>query len=189
MAPLNPYLQQVLKETKEPPTPAPPLALIHASEHCKKEDLIAADNRRRSLVLSTCYSYRQARKDFYSLRKGRYNRLCYLKNSRARSERFKESNWIMFNNDVLGHRKNQAYNWCADLQDAEYVISQIKDPLDPWKGVRWPWYSSCRINPIPTDPELTLRYRPEVFSTQSALISQLKYHKQMVKKLTLELNN
>ena len=187
--PLNHLLKQVYNSVKEPSSPAPSLVVEKANQHRELDKEIAANSLRNSQILSTCHSYRQARRDFYELRKGRYNRLSYLKQSHTRNERFKQSNWIMFNGSVMGHRKAQAYNWCADKVDAEHVISQISDPLDPWKGVRWPWYSSCRINPIPTDPELTLRYRPEVFSTQSALISQLKYHKQMVKKLTLELNN
>ena len=90
---------------------------------------------------------------------------------------------------MFTNRKVQAYLWCADVEDTEYVIAQVQKHSLTWDGVRWPWYSCCEINPIPTDPELTFRCGPEVFGTKSSLLAQLKYHNQEVKRLTLELNS
>ena len=157
--------------------------------HFEKEALATAKRHRFDVIKQTCRKYHGTRKAFYNRRKGLYNRLKYLQASQARNERFKASNWIMFTASVMGHRKNQVLNWTADSLDAEYVINQLSDPLNPWEGVRWPWYSSCAITPVPTDKELTLRYGPEVFETKSSLLAQLKYHKQQAKRLTLEINS
>ena len=104
--------------------------------HLEKENLAAANRQRHEQVVQTCREYRLSMKALYQRRKGRYHRLSYLKASHARNERFKQSNWIASTVSVLTWRKYQVRTWCPDPIDAEFVISQIKNPLEPWNEVR-----------------------------------------------------
>ena len=155
----------------------------------EKEALATAKRHRLEEIKQTCRVYRGTRKAFYNRRKGLYNRLKYLQASATRNERFKQSNWIAFTVSVMTWRKYQARTWCSDPVDADFVISQVQQHPFSLDGIRWPWYSSCEINPIPTDSKLRLRYSPKVYETKSSQLARLKHHKQEAKRLTLELNS
>ena len=154
---------------------------------------LQADARARreniEALMDTCLTYRLTRRNFYDRRKNRFYRQQYLKSSSDLNTKTHLERWASFLEQVKEFRTQQAKDWTSDLIDSTTVINQIQDPLDAWNDVRWPWYSQCPINPLPTDPTLMMRYPATVWQTNSSLLKQIDYHQAEVRKLKLTLHN
>lgn len=136
----------------------------NAQEH---DDLVRRWSRYSASIKKTAIKRRESLSSFYSTHRGKYHRLMYLKEGRAKSERFKHSRWTMFTASCIQYRMQCVKSWLPDAEyEAEGVAQQMwQQPLDdPYTNIRWPWGSACRINPQHTQEWLDAqKQKAEVF--------------------------
>ena len=123
-------------------------------------DLAHRWSRYTVTIKNTANRRRASLAEFHCTHRGHYSRLMYLKESRAKSERFKHSRWTMFTASVIQYRMQSVTGWLPDPKhEAEGVAQQLwNQPLDePYTNLRWPWGSACLISPQHTQDWLDLQ--------------------------------
>lgn len=153
---LYPGLIELLKERQEAHQKAS-LAQEQKDSRDDKDALLLARRYLRESLLRTAQNYREQREDFYLLRRGRYNRLSYLKRSAKRNEQTKQNRWDKFTVNVLETRLAQALNW-IDRRHAGWITTVITSGDVFELATDWPDGSACAIdlvmspNWVPIEP-------------------------------------